>query len=210
MLLSDLFYNCAYKVQYKTVGNDVNYAFSEAGDKLWVYFQGSSSLVDWYRNFLFTEKLYKLFRVHRGFYDAYSEVRNILLDKVMKTDKDGKFKYNHITIIGYSHGGALCQIAFEDVKYHRPNADIEGYAFESPRCLKVPKKYRFLWDGLYVIRNNNDLITHLPPRLFGYHHLGEMIKISGDTSIVMKRLPKCIKSHYPECVLEGLHKYQGT
>lgn len=197
--MKDLFYNCAYKVKYKTIGNDVNYAFVETKGVLYIYFQGSSSLTDWVRNFLFTENPYKMFKVHKGFYEAYKEVRNVLLDKAYSKE------YKEIIIVGYSHGGALCQIAFEDLKYHFPNIIIKGYAFESPRCLKVPKKYRHLWNGLYVIRNNNDLITHLPPMFLGYNHQGEMIKINGDTSLVKNHLPKCIKSHYAECVLDGLH-----
>lgn len=44
--LSELFHNCAYDVEYKTVGEDVNYAFVEDGDTLYIYFQGSSSITD--------------------------------------------------------------------------------------------------------------------------------------------------------------------
>ena len=201
--MNKLFYKCAYEIEYETIGNDVNYAFEEENDTLFIFFEASSSLVDWFRNFSFSEKVYKMFRVHKGFYQSYKEVRNVVLDKCYSKD------YKKIVIVGYSHGGALVQISFEDIKYHFPNAEIVGYAFESPRALKVKKEYRHLWNGLYVIRNNNDLITHLPPRLFGYRHLGEMIKIKGDTSVVKNFLPKCIKSHYPECVMNGLEKYEN-
>lgn len=52
MKLSQLFKNCAYDVKYKTVGNDVNYAFVEDGSTLYIYFQGSASTTDWIRNLL--------------------------------------------------------------------------------------------------------------------------------------------------------------
>lgn len=79
-----------------------------------------------------------MFRVHRGFYDAYREVRNIILDKAYSKEWD------EINVIGYSHGGALTYLAIEDLNYHFPNTEIYGYAFESPRCIKVRKKYRHL------------------------------------------------------------------
>ena len=197
-----LFYKCAYTIHYENVGHDVSYAFEETDDTLYIYFQGSHSVMDWLRNFLFTEKLYKQFRVHRGFYEAYKEVRNILLDKVYAGN------YKKIVIVGYSHGGALAYLTHEDMVYHFPNIEVVSYAFESPRCLKVPKEYRHLWKDFNIIRTNNDLITHLPPAFLGYRHLGTMIKTKGDTRLVDKNLPKCIKSHYPQVVLDGLKNEQ--
>lgn len=200
--MKNLFYKCAYEIEYETVGDDVNYAFVEEKDTLYIYFQASSSLTDWVLNFLFKKKLYGMFKVHRGFLHAYSQVRNIVLDKVYSK------KYKSVVIVGYSHGGSLTQLALEDIVFHFPNINAYAYAFESPRCLKVPKSKRYLWANLKTIRNNNDLITHLPPKLFGFDDLGTMIKISGDTELVKNRMPKCIKSHYPDCVLDGLHKLE--
>lgn len=208
--MKELFKNCAYDIDYKQIGDSVNYAFVEQGKTLYVYFQGSNSITDWVRNFLFTEKVYKMFRVHKGFFSAYSEARNMLLDKIYERDENGDYKWLQIIIVGYSHGGALCQLFLEDCVYHRHDIKdcIKGYAFETPRCLKVPKKYRHLWDNLIVIRNGCDLITHLPPAIFGYHHLGTMVKIKGDTKLVENKMPKCIKYHYPQCVLDGLDKFE--
>lgn len=196
------FVKCAYEIEYQTAGNDVNYAFEENKDVLYLFFQGSSSIKDWTRNFLFTKKVYKMFHVHRGFYEAYSEVRDVILNHIYATET----LFNKIVIVGYSHGGALCQLALEDIEYHFPNKRVVAYAFESPRCLKVKKEYRHLWKHLYVIRNNQDIVTHCPPRLFGYNDLGTMVHIEGDTSMVQNKLPKCIKSHYPQSVCDGLRK----
>lgn len=76
MKLSELFYNCAYVVDYKQVGDSVNYAFVEDTKEstLYIYFQGSNSITDWVRNFMFPTKPYKdmeiPYRVHRGFLAA--------------------------------------------------------------------------------------------------------------------------------------------
>ena len=202
MTLSKIFQLCAYEIEYKNVGDDVSYAFLEKNDNLYIFFQGSNGVLDWVFNFLFTKKVYKQFRVHRGFLHCYQQVRDIMLDKIYAKS------YDEVIVVGYSHGGALCQLAIEDIKYHFPNQKHIGYAFESPRCIKTPKKYKYMWNNLYVVRNGCDLITHLPPRLFGFDDLGAMIHIKGDTSLVKNHLPKCIKYHYPECVLNGLMKWE--
>lgn len=193
-----LFYNCAYGVEYKQIGDSVNYAFVEQENTLYIYFQGSNSVSDWVFNFLFAKKVYGLFKVHRGFLHCYQQVRSLMLDKAYSKN------YDEIVVVGYSHGGALCQLALQDLVYHFPNISVKGFAFESPRCLKVPKKYRYMWDNLRVIRTNNDLITHLPPKIFGFSDLGTMIKVKGDTSLVKGNLPKCIKSHFPQVVYNAL------
>ena len=115
-------------------------------------------------------------------------------------------EYKHIVVVGYSHGSAIATICHQDLVYHFPNTDIKTYAFESPRCLKVPKKLRYYWNGLTRIKNGTDLIAHLPPKLFGFDDLGEEIKIKGDTKLVNNWLPKCIKYHYPKVVENGLQK----
>lgn len=202
MTLLDLFENCAYKVHYEQIGDSVNYAFIEKDKRktLYIYFQGSNSITDWVENFMFTKKVYKEFRVHRGFFRAYSQVRDLLLNRVYYNE------YEKIIVVGYSHGGALCQLAVEDLVYHFPNLNIKGYAFESPRALKVPKKYRERWNSLTTIRNGTDIVTHCPPKLFGFTDLGTMIKIKGNTSLVEENVPKCVKYHYPQCVVDGLSK----
>lgn len=200
MELYNLFYECAYKGGWTTI-NDVDFKFIEKKDILEIHFMGSKQTTDWIRNFLFTKKIYKEFRVHRGFFNAYSEVRNIILDKVYNL-------YSHelkIVVVGYSHGGALCTLCLEDLVYHFPQLEIKGYAFESPRCVKAPKKIRERWKNLIVICNGCDIVTHCPPKFLGYNDLGTMLKIKGDTKLVDKwYLPCFIKYHYPQCVLDGL------
>ena len=202
MNLLKLFEDCAYNIHYEEVGKKVNYQFVEEEDTLYIYFQCSNGIIDWIRNFLFKKKVYGEFKVHRGFLSAYNEVRDIILDKVYSKI------YKHVIIVGYSHGGALCTLAVEDIAYHFPQLDVKGYAFESPRCVSAKKELRERWKDLIVIRNGSDLITHLPPKLFGFCDLGKMTKIKGDASLVKKHIPKCIKYHYPEVVIDGLQKFE--
>ena len=202
MTIKQLFHKCAYEIDYDTIGDSVNYKFIEQdnGETLYIFFQGSNSITDWVENFFFTKRLYKEFKVHRGFYRAYSQVRDTMLNMIYYHD------YKKIIIVGYSHGGALSQLAHEDIVYHFPNISVYTFAFESPRCLKVKKKYRERWKNLTVIRNGSDIVTHMPPKIFGFTDLGTMLKINGDVSLVDKKIPKCVKYHYPQVVEDGLKK----
>ena len=58
-LARQLFEKCAYRSDYETIGNDVNYKFDVEGSHLYIYFQGSKDIkadkgwIDWLRNFWF-------------------------------------------------------------------------------------------------------------------------------------------------------------
>ena len=217
--LSELFHMCAYDVSYQTVGDDVNYAFVEEDDTLYIFFQGSSSTTDWIRNFLFKKKPYKdmeiPYRVHRGFCDAWKEVEDIIIDKVCEDDEEGQHRWKHIVVVGYSHGGALAGFCHECVWFWRPDlreSGLEGYVFEAPRfygCFCVKKELKERWKKFTVIRDGDDIVTHCPPAIFGYTHVGSMLKVKGDTSLVENKwIPKCVKYHYPQVVYDALLKYE--
>lgn len=221
--LSNIFYNCAHVINYKTAGHDVNYAFVEEGSILYIYFQGSSSTTDWIRNFLFGKMPYKdmavPYRVHRGFLEAWKEVEDIIIEKV--TEKKARdtqaFKWTNVIIVGYSHGGALAAFCHECVWFHRPDlrdGGLIGFGFEAPRIYagyKVKPELRERWANFTVIRTNNDIVTHCPPALFRYCHVGNMLKVRGDASLVKTwYLPKCVKAHFPEVVYDALTKAENA
>ena len=226
MKLSKLFHLCAYDIQYQEAGDDVNYAFLEDGSTLYIFFQGSNSITEWVRNFLFAKKPYKdmeiPYRVHRGFLAAWKEVEDIIIEKVTEKeyqevgeDTYGEvFKWKHIVIAGYSHGGALAAFCHECVWYWRPDLrsiGLEGYGFEAPRIyagFKVKKALKERWKTFKVIRNGCDIVTHCPPAIFGYTHVGEILKIKGDKSLVENKLPCCVKYHFPQVVYDGLLKLE--
>lgn len=224
--LEGLFHTCNM-IDYETVGDDVSYRFVEAGDSLTIYFQGSNSITDWIRNFLFKKRPYKdmeiPYRVHRGFLAAWKEVEDTVIAKVTETTPilttAGKeencvrvFKWKSVVVVGYSHGGALSGLCHECVWYHRPDlrgGGLFGVGFESPRFFggfRVPEKLRERWADYFVVKTNEDIVTHCPPWVLGYRHVGTVLGAKGDTSLVKNRLPKCVKSHYPQTVEDGLLK----
>lgn len=137
--LYDLFFKCAYTVEYKQAGDSVNYAFVEEGDTLYIYFEGSNSITDWVRNFLFPAKPYKdmgiSYRVHRGFLAAWKEVEDIVIAKITEK-KNNVYRWSNIIVVGYSHGGALAAFCHECVWFWREDLrdnGLLGFGFEAPR-----------------------------------------------------------------------------
>lgn len=218
-----LFQMCDHGVSYETAGNCVNYAFVEEGEELhrtlYIFFQGSSEKTDWIRNFLFRKKPYKdmkiPYRVHRGFLKAWKEVEDIVINKITEKDEFGCYRvnrYQKVVVVGYSHGAALAALCHECVWFNRPDlrdGGLIGCGFEAPRvygwfCVKKELKER--WNTFHVVRTNNDIVTHMPPWIFGYCHVGTLINIHGDTSLINNKLPKCFKSHFPQVVEDALKK----
>lgn len=143
--------------------------------------------MDWRRNFSFWKKPYKdmkePYRVHAGFCDAWKEVEDIVIEKVTETEGE-EYKWNRIYTIGYSHGGALAAFCHECVVFHRADiaAECWGIGFEAPRMyagLVFRSNLRKRWKNFRVIRNKHDLVTHVPPRCFGFWHVGEVVKVGG-------------------------------
>lgn len=224
--LSELFSKCDHGVRYQTVGHDVNYAFEEDIEThtLTIYFQGSSSTTDWVRNFLFKKKPYKdmkiPYRVHRGFLAAWKEVEKIIINKITAKDpaNNSEYYWKDIVVVGYSHGGALSGLCYECCWYYRSDLrenNLHGYGFESPRFYagyKVKKELKERWKNYTVIRINNDIVTHCPPAIFGYCHVGNLLKLRGDVKLVPGKwyIPNCVKAHYPQVVYDALIKSENT
>lgn len=222
-LAKQLFEKCAYSIQYDTTAGEVDYKIIPEEKHLCIYFMGSDSLkykrgwIDWLRNFWFfpaRKKPYKgmedKFYVHSGFLSAWKEVEDTIISAATKTDDRGNFIYTQITIVGYSHGGALATLAHECVWFYRPDLAGNGlttYAFEAPRVyggFRTKKSLKERWKNCYVFRNGKDIVTHCPPKLFGFSHVGTLVEIKGDPNLVTDDVWTCIKYHYPQCVIDGL------
>lgn len=185
-----LFLNCAFDINYQECGDHVNYAFKSDGRTLYIYFEGSDGDVDWRRNFSYWRKPYKdmeiEYRVHGGFLKCWKEVEDIIIAKITETKSvvDLSYKWDRIIVVGYSHGGALAAFAHECVWFHRPDIREQCWtvAFEGPRVyagLKVKAELVERWKNFRLIRNRADLVTHVPPRAFGFCHVGEIVQIGG-------------------------------
>lgn len=219
MKASELFHRCAYDITYQQAGDSVNYAFENKGTTLYIYFQGSNSISDWVRNFLFPAKPYKdmeiPYRVHRGFLAAWKEVEDIIIAKITEKKADDTFKWKKIVVIGYSHGGALAAFCHECCWFWRPDLrehKLIGYGFEAPRIYagyRVKKALQERWQNFIIIRTGSDIVTHCPPCIFGFTHVSDVVKIVGDPSLVTEKLPKFVKYHFPQVVYQALVDWEN-
>ena len=75
---------------------------------------------------------------------------------------------------------ALALLCHEYIWFHRPDLRrrLWGYGFGCPRVIygHAPQE-RLRWRNFYVIRNIDDVITHLPPSFLGFRHVGNMVEI---------------------------------
>lgn len=200
MTLLKLFEMTDWREDWQTI-DDVDFAFEEREDVLFIFFQGSSQSTDWLRNFMFAKKPYKgmdiPYRVHRGFLEAWKKVEDIVIEKVNSKE------WKKIIVSGYSHGAALAAFCHECCWYHSKGkkTKVIGFGFEAPRIyagFKVKKELLERWSNFYVIRNDKDIVTHCPPYLFGYTHVGNIIHIGRYHQYGI------IKSHFQENIRKSL------
>lgn len=184
--------------------NAASYATERKGDALYLFFEKSNGATDWKNNLDFPAKPYRemedLWFVHRGFLRVFKSIEPHIAALV--SDKSVR----RIVISGYSHGAALALLCHEYCVFHRPDifSAIEGYGFGCPRviwgkpCRRILSRFR----NFTVIRNCRDLVTHLPPRIFGFRHAGKLLQIGKG------RKYGAIGSHYPENYLTELRVLQ--
>lgn len=176
MKLESLFNRCI-NIDYINVENEVSYAYEKIGKGLYLYFEQSRGKRDWAVNLDFPIKRYERTRkqpylAHRGFLKSWLSVEKYIYPLIMQKGLE------EIIITGYSHGGALAVLCYEYCIHNRNDCKITGYGFGAPRVIwSLSRKNRDFWSGLTVIRNINDIVTHLPPAIFGYKHMGKLIEI---------------------------------
>lgn len=191
------FDNCSFIV-YTHVENDGSFATEKVGDKLTLYFEWSNGKNDWKNNFDFPAKPYRdmknLWFCHRGFLKVWKSIEPYVVDSI----KDPSI--HKIDIVGYSHGGAIAQLCYEYVKFNRPDAEVTGVGFGSPRVLWgfARKEVKKRFEGFIVVRNGNDLVTHLPPIFFGFCHVCKVKRIGKSKGL--------IKDHYPNHYREAMQE----
>ena len=232
--LIELFEICNNRRDYTTVapGNgkyEVDYKFIEEDDVLYIFFEPSDGNTDWHVNFSYWRKPYKdmsiKYRVHGGFLESWKLIDDTICKKIKENDANNKWRFKKVVVVGYSHGGALAALCHECVWYNRADlrdGGVIGISFDGPRVyggLWVPKALKERWAHFHVIRNQNDLITHLPPIIFFFRHVGclEKIGMPRSKAQVFKEWSKSnfkdsmlmqeffnIKAHYPEEIKKGI------
>ena len=108
-------------------------------------------------------------RVHRGFKEEVDELWPMVCDDIGRTVNVGK----NLWICGHSLGAAMATIMANrcecDVELNDP---IELYTYGSPR-VGWPTYVKSFGTVHHRWRNNNDIVTTVPPRLLGFRHCGE-------------------------------------
>ncbi len=182
---------------------DASYAYKKNDDgTLHIWFEQSNGATDWKNNLDFWAKPYSdmpyTWYAHRGFVRVWKIIRDAIADVIIDEN------VTNIIIAGYSHGAALALLCHEYCVYNRPDLEgkIEGYGFGCPRVAWgiLPKEVKKRFEGFHVIRNKKDIVTHVPPVIFGYRHVGELITVGEGNN-------NWIKSHYANNYITALTTY---
>ena len=225
--LVELFEICNNRRNYTTITPknkkyEVDYKFIEDAETrtLYIFFEPSDGRTDWIVNFSYWRKPYKEmevgYRVHGGFLESWKLIDDMIGAKVREVDipeinEDGHYnwKWQKIVVVGYSHGGALAALCHEYVWFNRQDLREEGLvgiSFDGPRVyagLHVKKALSERWRNFYIFRNHGDIVTHLPPVIFGFRHVGNKIRIGAG------RNPGLIGAHYPDKIMASLKSYEA-
>lgn len=176
-ILFELFSACL-SAQYVSVENDASFALETDGRRLYIFFEHSNGAMDWINNLSFNYTKggtgERRFYCHEGFLRVWQSVIPYVSDAILNP------VFQEIVIVGYSHGAALALLCHEYVMNKRGDIrdGIFGFGFGCPRVIKGRvSDAPALWRNFFVIKNIDDLVTHLPPTLLGYKHVGTLIEI---------------------------------
>ncbi len=201
--LKALFLRCL-NARYISTQEDGNYAIECEGNTLYLLFECSNSAVDWKNNLDFPVAPYKnmhpSWQCHRGFLRVWKGMQEEVEERVAYI-LSRRSEIHDIVCVGYSHGGALAVLATEDMEYlHGERCSVSGYGFGAPRVLfgRVPKEVKRRLRSFMTVRNIPDLVTHLPPYLFGFQNAGVLNRIGKRG----KYTP--ISAHFAQSYLEEL------
>lgn len=181
----------------------VQYFVRKNGALLKIAFRGSDSEKDWHSNLMFWKRCIPYdntaskIRVHTGFIGRYKtpacreQILRLITPDIVR-----------VQITGHSYGAALAVLCAVDVQYQFPDRDIEVVVFGCPRVgnRAFQRSYNARVCKTLRIENGNDIVTKVPPALFGFHHVGAKIHVGPP------RLPFVLSAdaHRLENYLSGL------
>lgn len=177
MTLTHLFIKCL-RAPYVTYRHSADLYAEKQGSTLYLYFQCSNGTEDWLNNLDFPVKALqtadgKCLFAHRGFVRVF----DALLPRIR--EEASRSEVRSAVTVGYSHGAALAVLChgffWQTYPLLRPR--LTGYGFGCPRVLWGRIPHAACWDRFTVIRNLNDIVTHVPPALLGYRHVGRLLEI---------------------------------
>ena len=98
--------------------------------------------------------------IHRGFKAALDDIWDDLFDDYNK-NSEGK----QLVVTGHSLGAALATLYSHRIS----DSNSVCYTFGSPRT-GTPKQTKKMSFTAYRFRNNNDIVTKVPPEFLGFSH----------------------------------------
>jgi hypothetical protein len=198
--------------KYIHTDNDGDYYIEVKGNTIYIYFEESDSWGDWMSNFDFPAKSYKngnnVWHCHRGFLRVWKTMReDIENDVISIIENHSEQPVKNIICAGYSHGAALCGLCVEDMEYlfaGKYDINVYGFGFGCPRFTwgKLPTEVKDRFRHFYAFRNDKDIVTHVPPKIFGYGHgKNKIFKIKSRIKYGLTG------AHYPIAYLDELACY---
>lgn len=202
MNLAELFNRVLNADYIQLKENAASYATKLTDETLWIYFEKSNGATDWKNNLDFPAKPYHKmpcsWYVHRGFLRVFRTIEPHIRPLILNE------KVTKIIIAGYSHGAALALLCHEYCVFNRHDLKdkIYGYGFGCPRVVWGPicREVEARFFNFLVIRNSSDIVTHLPPKLLGFRHVGKILHIGRGARYGF------IQSHEPQNYIKELAK----
>lgn len=198
-MLYRLFRDCLHR-RYKNTDVGASWDFARHGNTLRIYFEPSNGTEDWLHNLTFHAVPYRdmqpPWECHAGFLKCWESVKPHIAALIADPT------VARVCVVGYSHGAALALLCHEYIYFHRSDIrkDLVGFGFGCPRVLfgSPPPEIANRWENFFVVRNIDDLVTHLPPRILGYSHVGNLITVGEEDRY------NAIDAHRPESYLTEL------
>ena len=197
--LNTLFSECLSR-HYRETNVGASWDFERKGEELRIYFEPSNGTRDWLNNLTFHATPYREmqppWQCHAGFLKCWKSVKPQIAELISDPS------LHRVLIVGYSHGAALALLCHEFVYFHRSDLRnrLLGLGFGCPRVIYgcVPIAIAQRWERFFVIRNIDDIVTHLPPRALGYCHVGNLVTVGKIGSY------NTVDAHRPESYLREL------
>jgi len=149
--------------------------------------QTSGNPIGWWQNFRALQVPYKdmktEFKAHKGFVATYKGVRGQFIKEIKEIDSE----IDNYIITGYSQGGGVAPLVYEDMVYQldRPAEDFRCVIYGSPRLFgkenidEINKRI----PNITRVEHGQDLVSQVPFKWMGYEHVGKLMHIG------KKRLP---------------------
>lgn len=202
-MLLQLFERCLAAEYTHTEGGG-DYAVRYEKGTLYLLFEWSDGANDWKRNVDFPAAPYKhmeeTWYCHRGFLQTWRQMRDEVEGLVAAYKKHRPV--GRIECVGYSHGAALALLATENMTFlYGDKCRVEGVGFGCPRVVwgRLPPSVKARLSHFTSVRNIPDIVTHLPPAVLGYRHVGLL-------EIGEKGTYSAVDAHRPEAYRAELRK----